>query len=54
MSASTQTIVALGLVALAAALLVRIFLQRRKQPGCGADCSAVSPEIKKLQAKLRQ
>ena len=54
MSASAQTVVALGLVALAAALLVRIFLQRRKQPGCGANCGAVSPEIKKLQAKLRQ
>ena len=54
MSASTQTVVALGLVTLAAAALIRIFVQRRKQPGCGADCGAVSPEIKKLQAKLRR
>ena len=54
MSAPLQTLVALGLVALAAALLVRSFLKKRKQPGCGADCGAVSPEIKKLQARLRQ
>jgi hypothetical protein len=54
MSASLQTIVALAIVALAAALMVRSFLKKRKQPGCGADCGAVSPEIKKLQAKLRR
>jgi len=54
MSAAVQTIVALGIVALAALLLVRFFLKQRKQPGCGANCGAVSPEIKKLQAKLRR
>ncbi len=53
MSAPLQTLIALALVALAAALLVRSFLKKRKQPGCGADCGAISPEIKKLQAKLR-
>ena len=53
MSASLQTIIALGLVALAAGLLVRSFLKKRKSPGCGADCGAVSPEVKKLQAKLK-
>jgi len=54
MSASVQTIIALGIVAVAAVLLVRSFLKKRQQPGCGADCGAVSPEIKKLQAKLRR
>jgi len=54
MSSSLQTFVALVLVVLAAGLLVRSFLKKRKSPGCGADCGAVSPEIKKLQAKLHQ
>lgn len=53
MSASLQTIIALAVVAAAAAFLVRTFLKRRKSPGCGADCGAVSPEIKKLQARLK-
>jgi hypothetical protein len=54
MSASFQTLVALAIVVLAAVLLVRAFWKKRKSPGCGADCGAVSPEIKKLQAKLRK
>ncbi len=54
MSASLQTIIALAVVALAATLLVRSFLKRRNSPGCGSNCGAVSPEVKKLQAKLRQ
>ena len=55
MSASTQTFLALGLVVLAAGLLVRAALKKRKQPGCGGgDCGAVSPEVKKLQAKLKR
>jgi len=54
MSATLQTIVALGIVALAAALLVRSWLAKRKSPGCGGACGAVSPEIKKLQAKLKR
>jgi hypothetical protein len=54
MSASLQTILALALVAAAAALLLRATLRRRKNPGCGGACGAVSPEIKKLQAKLRR
>ena len=53
MSASLQTVIALAIVAVATGLLVRTFLARRKQPGCGADCGAVSPEIKKLQARLK-
>jgi len=54
MSSSLQTLIALSIVALAALLLVRSFLNKRKSPGCGADCGAVSPEIKKLQAKLKR
>jgi hypothetical protein len=54
MPASVQTIVALAIVVLAVVALVRLFLKQRKQPGCGADCGAVSPEVRKLQAKLRR
>lgn len=55
MSATLQTIIALGIVALAATLLIRSWLKKRAQPGCGSeDCSAVSPEVKKLQANLRK
>lgn len=54
MSSSLQTIIALALVALAALLLVRSFLNKRKSPGCGADCGAVSPEIKALRSKLKK
>jgi hypothetical protein len=54
MSAQLQTIVALGLVALTAMLLLRDFRKKRAQPGCGSTCGAVSPEIKKLQSRLRK
>jgi hypothetical protein len=53
MSPFSQTLVALAVVALAAVLLIRSALKKRKQPGCGPDCGAVSPEVKKLQAKLK-
>jgi len=55
MSATLQTWIALVVVALAATLLVRSWLKKRKQPGCGSEaCGAVSPEIKKLQARLKR
>jgi len=55
MTSSTQTIIALAVVALAAALLLRSWFGKKKSPGCGSgDCGAVSPEIKKLQAKLKR
>jgi membrane protein implicated in regulation of membrane protease activity len=54
MPALAQTIVALAIVAVAALLLVRSWLKKRAQPGCGGDCGAVSPEIKQLQAKLKR
>ena len=53
MSSTLQTIIALSLVALAAALLLRSWFGKKKSTGCGSDsCGAVSPEIKKLRSKL--
>lgn len=55
MSSSLQTIIALAVVALAATLLIRSALKKRQQPGCGREaCGAVSPEVKKLQARLKR
>ena len=55
MSATLQTIIALGLVAGAAAWLVWSAVRKRKSSGCGSEgCAAVSPEVKKLQAKLKR
>jgi hypothetical protein len=54
MTPAVQTVLALALVALAAAWLVRRALVKRKNPGCGDDCGAVSPEMKRLQARLKR
>ena len=55
MSSSLQTILALGIVVVAVALLIRSYLKKGKHPGCGSEgCGAISPEVKKLQAKLRR
>ena len=56
MSSSLQTFAALAIVAIAATLLTRHYLKKRANPGCGSggNCGAVSPEVKKLQAKLRK
>ncbi|HWA25229.1 MAG TPA: FeoB-associated Cys-rich membrane protein [Lacunisphaera sp.] len=54
MTSSLQTIIALALVALAVAFLARSWFPKRKNPGCGGNCGAVSPEVKQLQAKLRR
>jgi hypothetical protein len=54
MSAPLQTAIALVIVATAAALLLRSWFGRKKSPGCGGECGAVSPEIKKLQARLKR
>jgi len=56
MSSSLQTIIALGLVALAAAYLLRGWFRKKKQPGCGSTgaCGAISPEVKELQERLRR
>ena len=56
MSSSPQTWIALGVVALAATYLLRGWLRKKKQPGCGSagECGAISPEVKQLQARLKQ
>lgn len=55
MSSQTQTLIALGLVALAAAFLWRSWFRKKKSSGCGSEgCSAISPEVKKLQSRLRR
>ncbi len=53
MSSSAQTIIVFTLVALAAAFLLRSWLGKKKSPGCGGACGAVSPEVKQLQARLK-
>ena len=53
MSPHLQTVLALVLVALASTLLVRSWLKKKNSPGCGANCGAVSPEMKRLQARLK-
>ena len=52
MTPETQTIVALIVVALAMIWLVVRALKKRKNPGCGSDCTALTPELKRLQAHL--
>mgnify|MGYP003408391921 CR=1 FL=1 len=53
MSSEFQTLAAFAVVALAAIGLVRYAFRRRKHSGCGGECGAVSPEVKKLQARMR-
>lgn len=53
MNAPLQTLLALAIVAVAAIWLVRRAL-RRDAHGCGGECGAVSPEMKKLQRRLRR
>lgn len=55
MTSTLQTFIALVIVAIAAALLLRSWFSKGKKPGCGSGgCSAVSPEIRKLQARLKR
>lgn len=54
MSPEVQTILALLIVALASVWLVKRAIAKRKNPGCGTDCGAVSPELKRLQARLKK
>lgn len=54
MSSTVQTIIALVIVVVAAALLARSWFGKKRQSGCGSEgCSAVSPEIKKLRSKIK-
>ncbi|MFZ9682272.1 MAG: hypothetical protein ACO3DQ_03590 [Cephaloticoccus sp.] len=51
MTPEIQTLLALLAVGIAAVWLVRRAF--RKTTGCGGDCGAVSPAMKKLQRRLR-
>lgn len=54
MNSDLQAVVALGIVALAAGLLMRSWLKKRPQAGCGSNsCSAVTPEVRKLKDRLK-
>jgi hypothetical protein len=52
MSPTLQTILALALVALSAAWLVRRALAKRRTPGCGGDCGCPASEVKAQAAKI--
>jgi hypothetical protein len=55
MTSSLQTIIALAIVTVAVLLLLRSWFGRKKSSGCGHEtCGAVSPEVKKLQARLKR
>lgn len=55
MPSSWQTIVALVIVALAAAWLVRSAVRKSRTPGCGSEgCGAISPDAKSLLRKLKK
>lgn len=56
MSSSLQTLIALAVVALAAAFLLRSWFGKKKNSSAcgGGACGAISPEVKKLQAKLKK
>ena len=47
MNTDWQTPLALLVVALTLALLLRGAWKKRKQPGCGGDCGCPSQDIKK-------
>lgn len=55
MSPATQTFVALAVVAIAVIALLWRTLRRDPAKGCGSNgaCGAVSPEVKKLRARLK-
>jgi hypothetical protein len=55
MSSSWQTIVALVIVALAAAWLVRSAARKSRTPGCGSEgCGTISPDVRALRRKVRK
>jgi hypothetical protein len=55
MNADFQTIAALVVVALVAIWFVVRAVRNRKSSGCGGgDCGAISPEMRRLQAKLKR
>lgn len=53
MNAEIQTLLSLAVVAIASVWLVRRAF-RKKSSGCGTGgCGAISPEVKKLQSRLK-
>ena len=54
MSSELQTVVALGLVALAAGYLLWTWFGPKKKSGCGGECGAVSPDVKRLRERLER
>jgi hypothetical protein len=55
MSPQLQTATALAIVAITATWLVLRSFTKKKNSGCGGgDCGAVSPEVRKLQARLKR
>ncbi|HNC22810.1 MAG TPA: FeoB-associated Cys-rich membrane protein [Opitutaceae bacterium] len=53
MNSHTQTIVALAVVALAAAWLVRRAIRQRRHPGCSDDCGCPATELRGPAARRR-
>lgn len=54
MSAEFQTVAALVVVAVAAGGLILRALAKRRNPGCGGDCGAVSRAARELRAGLKR
>lgn len=54
MSPEFQTAAALVIVGVTIAWFIVRAIAKRNSPGCGTDCGAVSPSMRKLQAKLRR
>ncbi|HEX2099307.1 MAG TPA: FeoB-associated Cys-rich membrane protein [Candidatus Synoicihabitans sp.] len=54
MTPELQTILALLIVAGAVVWLGRRLLEKRRQSSCGPTCGAVSPDMKRLQSRLRK
>jgi hypothetical protein len=52
MSPTLQSIIALAIVALAVAWLVRRSLAKKKSAGCGGDCGCPASEVKVRAAKI--
>jgi len=52
MTSLLQSILALAVVAIAAAWLVRRSFAPRKHPGCGGDCGCPADEVKARAAKI--
>lgn len=51
MTENLQTLLALLVVAVTVALLVRGAWRKRKKPGCGGDCGCPADEFKKTLKK---